>query len=212
MWRELANDLRKHGHEVYTPTLTGLGERVHLATPETNLSTHIQDIVNVIQYEDLQDIVLAGFSYGGMVITGVADQLPGRIAHLVYIDAELPIDGESEIEATGEEEWANWAPIFVEEGWRTYMRLPNLTPEDEVRYQRLEGQPTASFNEKIRLRVRTEQQPFTRTFIAAADSAAPKSIARVRNHSAWRFFEVPGGHSIHRDAPQELGKILLDLA
>jgi pimeloyl-ACP methyl ester carboxylesterase len=212
MWRELANDLRRRGHEVYTPTLTGLGERVHLATPATNLTTHIEDVLNVIRYEELNDIVLAGFSYGGMVISGVADRIPDRIAHLVYIDAELPLDGENEVEATGEEEWAKWDSIFVKEGWRTHMRIPSLSAEESARYERLEGQPTASFEEPVRLQWPVEQQPFSRTFIAATDSAAPKSIARVRDNAAWRFFELPGGHSLHRDAPDQLASLLHDLA
>ena len=87
--------LRARGHDVFTPSLTGFGERVHLATPETGLETHIQDIVNVLRYEDLHQVVLAGQSYGGMVITGVADRMPERLAHLVYLNALVPEDGQS---------------------------------------------------------------------------------------------------------------------
>jgi pimeloyl-ACP methyl ester carboxylesterase len=88
------------GHRVYRPTLTGLGERVHLGTPEVGLGTHITDIVNVLLFEDLRDVVLVGHSYGGMVITGVADRAPERIRHLVYIDALLPDDGQSLVTAS----------------------------------------------------------------------------------------------------------------
>jgi len=87
--------LEEKGCTVLRPTLTGLGERVHLASPEIGLSTHIEDIVNVLEFEGLHDVVLVGHSYGGMVITGVADKVPHRIAKLVYMDAILPEDGES---------------------------------------------------------------------------------------------------------------------
>ena len=94
-WNRVAPLLRDKGHDVYTPTLTGLGERVHLATPEVDLSTHVTDVVNVIEFEDLRNVVLMGHSYGGQVITGVAGAIPERIGQLVYLDASLPNDGES---------------------------------------------------------------------------------------------------------------------
>ena len=87
--------LRARGHEVYTPTLTGLGERKHLARPEVDLNTHVQDIVSVLEFEGLVDVVLAGHSYSGMVITGVAERAARRLTHLVYVDASVPQDGES---------------------------------------------------------------------------------------------------------------------
>src|SRR5579862_6453256 len=85
-WRKLTPLLRAAGHEVFAPTLTGLGERAHLATPEVGLSFHVQDVVNVLVYEDLHEVVLVGHSYGGMVITGVTGQAPERLAQLVYLD------------------------------------------------------------------------------------------------------------------------------
>src|SRR5215217_5268276 len=87
--------LRAKGHDVFVPTLTGLGERSHLATPDVSLDTHIQDVVNVLFYEDLKDVILAGHSYGGNVITGAADLCPERLQQLVYLDAATPSDGES---------------------------------------------------------------------------------------------------------------------
>src|SRR6266516_1091932 len=94
-WKRVTPHLRAAGHEVYAPTLTGLGERCHLASPETNLSTHIQDILNVLSYEDLTDVVLVGHSCSGMVITGVADRAPERVTRLVYLDAFVPEDGQA---------------------------------------------------------------------------------------------------------------------
>jgi len=94
-WRPIAQALRKAGHEAYAPTLTGLGERIHLMSPNINLDTHIADVVNVFKCEELSDVVLVGHSYGGMVITGVADALPDKVAALVYLDAFVPGDGQS---------------------------------------------------------------------------------------------------------------------
>jgi pimeloyl-ACP methyl ester carboxylesterase len=87
--------LTENGCVVYRPSLTGQGERVHLATLDVGLMTHIKDVVNMILYEDLHNIILVGHSYGGMVVTGVADSLPGRIRKLIYLDAFVPDDGES---------------------------------------------------------------------------------------------------------------------
>src|SRR5215475_1424081 len=94
-WKKMRPLLRAAGHEFFSPTYTGLGERAHLATPDIDLSTHIQDVVAVFEFEDLKDVTLLGHSYGGMVATGVADRVPSRVVRLVYIDAFAPRDGES---------------------------------------------------------------------------------------------------------------------
>jgi len=94
-WRRVAKRLRAAGHEVFTPTLTGLGERSHLLTASVNMATHVQDIANVLRWEDLHDVVLVGHSYAGLVVTGAADAEAGRIATLAYLDAFVPGDGES---------------------------------------------------------------------------------------------------------------------
>ena len=87
--------LREAGHEVFTPSLTGIGERVHLASPQVDLTTHVTDVVNTILYEDLTDIVLLGYSYGGVVVTGALEHIGDRVRHLVYLDAFVPGDGET---------------------------------------------------------------------------------------------------------------------
>src|SRR6476659_2841608 len=94
-FKEVDRLLSADGNKVYRPTLTGQGERVHLANSNVDLSLHIQDIVNVILWENLHDVVLVGHSYGGMVVTGVADRVPDRIGHLVYLDALVPENGQS---------------------------------------------------------------------------------------------------------------------
>ena len=98
-WQPVARRLRDNGHDAYPVTLTGLGERTHLASSEVDLETHITDVVNLVGFEDLHDIILLGHSYGGVVVTGVADRIPGRISQLVYLDPEPLPDGTALIEA-----------------------------------------------------------------------------------------------------------------
>src|SRR4051812_36648957 len=94
-YQRLAPMLRDAGHDVYAPSLTGLADRAHLLTGDTDLDTHVTDVVNLLAYEDLNDVILVGHSYGGMVITGVADRAADRVGHVVYLDAANPEDGQS---------------------------------------------------------------------------------------------------------------------
>ena len=94
-WKQAGKFLSDDGHTVYRATLTGLGERMHLNSAEIDLETHIKDVVNLILFEDLTDVVLTGHSYGGMVVTGVMDRVPERIRHVVFLDAAVPDDGMS---------------------------------------------------------------------------------------------------------------------
>src|SRR3989304_8525774 len=123
-WRSFAPLLREKGHEVFFTSLTGLGERSHRARAETNLSTHIQDVVELVEYENLRDITLVGHSYGGMVITGVADRIPDRIAHLVYLDAFLPRDGQALFDMDSTQGGGGGMPVDIEEGFRAVPRMP----------------------------------------------------------------------------------------
>ena len=97
-WRFVAPILRRAGHEVHTPTLTGLGERAHLARPDIDLDVHVQDVVGLLEMEDLRDVVLVGHSYGGMVVSGVAERAAGRIRRLVHLDAFVPENGKCAID------------------------------------------------------------------------------------------------------------------
>src|SRR4051794_12250519 len=100
-WQQVTPKLIAAGHRVYTPTLTGLGERVHLGRPETNIDTHIQDIVNVLEFEDIQDATLLGHSYAGFVVTGVAERVPARLRQVIYLDATVPKAGQSFFDGAG---------------------------------------------------------------------------------------------------------------
>ena len=120
IWAGVARELRSAGHEVFAPTLTGLGERVHLASPEIDLEMHVLDVVNVLRFERLEDVVLVGHSYGGMVVTGAAERVPEQIARLVYLDALVPRDGESVADVVGAEAAGQWGAIAdaAGDGWR----------------------------------------------------------------------------------------------
>ena len=116
MWRTVADSLRAHGHTVYTPTLTGLGEREHLVSRQTNLDTHIQDIAGVIACEQLVDVVLVGTSYAGLVISGVADRMPEAIGALIYLNSALPQNGKCMMDTVPAERRATVQKLADEQG------------------------------------------------------------------------------------------------
>jgi pimeloyl-ACP methyl ester carboxylesterase len=218
-FRKVRPLLRRAGHEVFTPSLTGIGERVHLASPLVNLSTHIRDVVNLVLYEDLTEIVLLGFSYGGLVVTGTLDHIGERISHLVYLDAFVPKDGESVLTLTGHD-----APpaITLAEPWL----LPSVPREYDdpadgaFATPRRVPQPLATFTEPLRLRCNLEQGKFTRTYIkATADE--PKALAtaafwaaaqHAKSSPKWQYREIATNHMVPINRPAELAELLLELA
>lgn len=210
-FRKVEPVLRAAGYRVYRPTLTGLGERVHLAEPRTNLSTHVEDIVKVIEFEALEGVVLVGHSYGGMVISGVAERVPQRISRLVYVDALVPEDGESvmdlagdripqmaELGGAGDAPWL-LVPLWVQQGKPPPVDVP---------------QPLATFTEPIRL-----DDPAARalpaTFILTVEAGKQTDdFDRFRDrarHRGWTVVEVEGGHNPQWFQPQALAEVLLDV-
>src|SRR3712207_5559246 len=150
-WRWVRTLLRAAGHDVVTPCLTGLGERAHLAARSTDLDTHVVDVAGVLHYEDLSGVVLVGHSYGGMVITGVADRVPERLAQLVYLDADVPLEGESDLNLVPADERAGYeeAARTRGEGWRVPPPFPDplppgLPPEVRWAVSRMVPHPLAS--------------------------------------------------------------------
>jgi pimeloyl-ACP methyl ester carboxylesterase len=224
-WREFARLLRAQGHEVFVPSLTGLGEREHLSNPEVGLDTHIQDVVNAIDFEDLQDIVLVGHSYGGMVVTGVVDRMPDRIAHLVYEDAFLPRDGESCADLGGAGGAARFRERLID-GWKvpgtpTVPAGTPMTPEMTARERKRRPMPIKTLEDKVTLRRPLEDYAFTRTYVKAGGQpgqAAQRGAGAfwqaaeyTRNHPAWRYYELPCGHGVHRELPYAFLGIMLSL-
>ena len=215
-FRHVRRLLHRAGHDVYAPSLTGLGARVHLASPQVSLSTHIQDVVNLILYQDLRDIVLLGFSYGGMVVTGALEHIADRVQHLVYLDAFVPGDGDSAMNlAMGRQP----VPITLGEQWLIETPPRELDDPQETQWMgaRRAAQPMATFKERVRLFKSLEEYPFTRTYIKATrspESDIGESIFRQAAERArsrpehWNYFEVDTTHLVAVNRPQELADLL----
>lgn len=226
VWSDVAPLLRTAGHEVHTPTLTGVGERVHLAHPDIDLDTHLHDLVNVLFYRDLQDVILVGWSYGGMPITGAADRAPERLEHLVYIDAPIPFDGESRWDLRTPQENAFWSDLVREhgDGWRAphFLGDDDLARviEDEAKRQwclaRSEGQaqPLKTMTQRIRLS-NPAAETLPRTFISCTVDAADgdrRMAERARSTPGWRYRELSATHFAVLTHPGEVVNLLLEVA
>jgi pimeloyl-ACP methyl ester carboxylesterase len=221
-FRAVRGPLRAAGHEVFTPSLTGIGERAHLASPQVNLTTHVTDVANTVLYEDLTDIVLLGYSYGGMVVTGALEHIADRVAHLVYLDAFLPADGQSLKDLSG----AGYGTSAVGPGseWLVPPMARNFDSADQAawNFARRSAHPVGCFTEPVRLRQPLEDYPFTRTYIKATeDPRAPdgerehpfwRAAERTKTDPAWRYREIDTDHMIPMKRPGELAELLLELA
>jgi pimeloyl-ACP methyl ester carboxylesterase len=215
IWKRVARQLRKEGNDVYTPTLTGLADRKHLLHSDINLSTHIQEIVNLIEYEELNDVVLCGHSYAGMVISGVADRMSANISSLVYLDAWYPKDGDSimtlspeayqlmHIRDAGQHGGIACSPIpaamlHVNEkdcAWVDAMSTPH---------------PLATMTEAIQLQ--GNHLNVTKKIYALASSWAPNPFEQfylqLRRDPAWITRTIDSGHDAMLDNPEVVANLL----
>ena len=211
-WRAVARAMRAAGHEVYTPTLTGSGERVHLASPAVNLETHILDVANVLYYENMHDVILVGLSAGGMAITGVAERMPERISQLIYLDAFAPEDGQSLADLAGPEISAamEQSAQAVGGGWR----IPHNPPEADRRTPLLLNvvmQPLTVNNPAA--------SGIKHTFVQFTgkppDDWLKPIIARIAarvRETGWNYLEMPFEHFPLLDKPHEVAELLLEFA
>jgi pimeloyl-ACP methyl ester carboxylesterase len=219
-YKRVAVLLRKAGHEVYTPTLTGLGERSHLMSPAVTLDTHIEDIVNVVRWEELSNIVLCGHSYGGMVITGVADRIPDKIHALVYLDAFVPNNGEA---ATDRMEPGVRASINddVRQHGDGYLMSPipaavfNVNARDAAWVNQMcVKHPLKCFEQKIALtgafaRVRKLSYVLATDWGAQLASPFPPIAEPLRHDPGWKVTDLKCGHDVMVDMPKETAEILI---
>ncbi|MEY2959644.1 MAG: hypothetical protein RLZZ01_2212 [Actinomycetota bacterium] len=216
-WRRVRPLLWKSGHEVFTPSLTGIGERAHLASPQVSLRTHVDDLVATFHYEGIDDAVVVGFSYGGMVVTGAIDVIEPRVRELVYLDAFVPADGQSVADLTGRA-----LPLGIDDPW-TIDGIPRTyedPAEAEFHLGRRTPQPIRTFTEPVSLARPLEDRPFGRTYVKAlGDPRAPSgpdafhdAADRIRHHPAWRYVESTSNHMIPQNRPEELADLLLALA
>jgi pimeloyl-ACP methyl ester carboxylesterase len=216
-YQRVARLLRAGGHDVHTPTLTGLGERSHLLTDKTDLYTHIEDVLNVIRWEGLDDVVLCGHSYGGMVVTGVADAIPSRISALVYLDAYVPKDGESIWDYLGDQRRETILKDAAPFGGRAVRSPPvehfgvNERDQPWVR-AKLTPQPMRTLTQAIRLTGSYESSRRRWYVYAKGPSSMEGWYKELREDPAWTIRVTDCGHDQMLDLPDEVANILVRAA
>lgn len=206
-WKHMDQLLSAEGHSVYRATLSGLGERAHLASPDINLTTHIDDVANLILFEELEQVVLVGHSYGGMVITGVMDRLPEKIRQVFFLDAFVPADGMSAVDLWGDLSGHKLVDGLVHFSWLDKRRpVPGDVPQS---YKTLTE--SVSFNNPLALELPVTYVPFVEGVVqgkarAAFDPSWKRAVAR-----GWRVKTLESDHNAQRSHPRELAELLLGI-
>jgi pimeloyl-ACP methyl ester carboxylesterase len=226
-WKEVAGVLQSHGHDVYPMTLTGLADRSHLARPEIDLETHIRDVQNVIAFHELNDVVLVGHSYAGIVIRGVADRVASRIAHLVYIDSSPSENGQALIDYYPPEVVAAMKEGVEKqgEGWKlpapTAATIGNLgstegmSEEDLLHFEKLAtDHPFGTYTQGLRL-TGTSESFYQRTLIQCNDVRAIRQMIKDSPGSfpdpyteEWNVVDLETGHWPMLSAPKAVATAL----
>jgi pimeloyl-ACP methyl ester carboxylesterase len=222
-WQKVIPFLEEASHEVYAPTLTGLAERASELSPDIGLDTHIQDITGLLQEKNLHGVILVGHSYGAMVITGVVDQVPERIAHLVYLDTFVPRDGES---------MAASSPMVIRllrkqaqahgDGWRVDSQgTYGVTTEPDRSWVRSQvtPQPLKTLEQPLHLKNPAIVSAKPRTHISCTGGGfffslmrrilAPRALPPTE--AGWRLRQLPTGHDAMITLPRELADLLLEV-
>jgi pimeloyl-ACP methyl ester carboxylesterase len=216
-FRHVRRLLQLQGHQVFTPSLTGLGERTHLSSPMVGLGTHIRDVVNHILYEDLDSITLLGFSYGGFVVTGALEHVADRVRHLVFLDAFVPESGDTVLAHVGR---AGRAALQLGETWLVPPPERQFDDPQEGKWvaARRSPHPIGCFTEPVYLSKPLEEFAFDRTYIKATldpvsdvgAAAFQRAADRAKSSSAWRYAEIETTHMVASNRPGELAAILLE--
>ena len=220
-WAKVAPKLRSKGHEVYTPTLTGYGERSHLLNSEIGLNTHVDDITNVILFEELNDVILLGHSYGGMVTGSVADRIPDRIRHLIYLDAFIPIHGKSmsDIQLNKSRNMFKEKVDDKGQGWMLKPLSPDsdtlgVTDKNDISWlkSKLTPLPYRSLIEPAKL-TNLKADKIPSTYIYCTKKSVQDSFEifaqQTKNNPKWRYRELTTGHSAMITEPNGLCEELL---
>lgn len=213
-WKKMYPLMQAAGYRLLVPTYTGLGERAHLANPSINLETHIQDILNVIKYEDLRDFVLLGHSYGGMVATGVADRVANLVNQVIYLDAFVPDSGQCLLDFLSEWERQRMREVAKSgDSWRVPPNptAPDTAAEDlEWLAERRVPMPFGCFRMGLKLRnggPRLPRSYIYATRITPADTFG-QFAARAKSEPGWRYFEIDASHAPNITAPDALMAVL----
>jgi len=211
-WKKMHPLMTAAGHRLVTPTQTGIGERAHLANPSIDLELHIQDILNVIRYEDLRDFVLIGHSYGGMVATGVADRARDRITQLIYLDAFVPDDGQSHLDLN-QSARQRMQELAKAGGWQVPPNpIPPDTSEADAAWltERRVPQPIKCF--EMPLKLRGGELTLPRSYIYATRATPADTFRRfaerAKREPGWRYYELDASHSPNVTAPEALMALL----
>ena len=215
MWKGIRRALQSRGHEVFTPTLSGVGERSHLLSRQVDLETHIADVVNLILWEELSDVVLCGHSYGGCVITGVADRVPDRIGALIYVDAFVPDSGQSLHDTLPAEQRDAQVRGALEtgDGWKV-PPIPaevfnvNATDRAWVDKQRT-PQSLATFQQALQLTGAIEKIENVTYILATGWDHSPfHQFYEKAKAKGWKTLAMACGHDVLLDRPEELLEVL----
>jgi pimeloyl-ACP methyl ester carboxylesterase len=221
-YQPVARRLRAAGHDVYTPTLTGLGERSHLLSPQIDLDLHIRDVCAVLHYDDLRDVILVGHSYGGLVITGVADRASDRVGRLVYLDAANPVNGQSLLDVAGPIIEAVRPAGEVVDGVELVLlpdpeagRFYGVTNPDDLAWMadRLTGHPWKCFEQKLELTNEDALWSIPQFHIVCTSTLAtrdPELMAAAR--AEGRLWDIDTGHDLMITEPEATADALLQVA
>jgi pimeloyl-ACP methyl ester carboxylesterase len=212
-WQRVTPLLRARGHEVYTPTLTGLGERAHLRRPDTDLDTHIRDVIALMEMEGLLDVTLVGHSYAGIVTQGVADRVPSRLRSLVYLDAYVVQNGKSLVDYVPAERREPFVKSGEADGFKPFPAQHfGLSDPNDIAWvgSKLVNQPFRTFTQPLTLSGPPPKVPHT--YIACTQPAmgpfTPIANA-LRSNPAWKVVELKTGHDAMVSDPRGLANLLL---
>jgi pimeloyl-ACP methyl ester carboxylesterase len=215
-WKRVAEPLRAYGHHVYTPTQTGLGERSHLLSKEITLEVFVRDVVNVLEWEDLNNVVLVGHSLGGVSITGAADRVPHRLRHLVYLDSLILRNGESPFSVLPPDIVAARRNVAQESSGGVSMPVPDpkafgVTKPSDVMWlkNRCTPHPLSTYEDSFRLKEPVGNRLPT-TYIAVKPDYVPTATSRAfaKEQKDWRYVELEAGHDAMVTSPKSLTGIL----
>jgi pimeloyl-ACP methyl ester carboxylesterase len=217
-WKRVRKALQAEGHDVFTPTLTGIAERSHLISPQVNLDTHIADVVNLIRWEELTDVVLCGHSYGGCVITGAADRVVERVKALVYLDAFILGDGQGLHDILPAEVRDGQVKGAVEHGhgWQVQpisAEFFRVNTNDRAWVDRqCTPQPLATFAQPVRLRNAFPAAQTTHILATGYEHSPFPPFHEMAKRKGWKVLTIDCGHDVMLDRPSELVGMLRDAA
>lgn len=220
-YQPVARILRSKGHEVYAPSLTGLGEREHLLSPDIDLDMHITDIVKLLHFEDLRDVILVGHSYGGMVITGIADRATDRIGHVVYLDAATPENGQSLVDVAGPMMLLARKAAQVVDGVELVlfpgtdpMHFYGVTEPEQIEWMKskLTPHPWKCFEQKLVLTNEAEMRKLPETHIVCTSTLATRDVPALKARSEGRLWDIETGHDLMISEPEAVAEMFLRVA